>query len=86
MRYTKRATIGTVQSRGHGIALPYLLIMLTTLTAFASLGVDWAHVVVVKNELRASADSAARGSGVATGQREVGDGFSSAGDGVVEPG
>src|SRR4051812_33980954 len=46
--------------RRPGVAVAYFLIVLTAMVSVASLGVDWARVTVVKSELRATADAAAR--------------------------
>jgi hypothetical protein len=43
-----------------GTVLVYSIIMLTALTGFSSLGVDWGRVQLVKNQLRTAVDAAAR--------------------------
>lgn len=43
-----------------GAVLFYTLVLLTVLTGFSSLAVDWGRVQLVKNELRTAADAAAR--------------------------
>jgi len=47
-------------ARSRGTSLVYLIVMMTALTAFASLGVDLGRVQLAKTELERAADSAAR--------------------------
>ncbi len=62
------------RKRRSGIALVYGVILMTLLSGFVSLGVDYGHVQLVKTELQQAAESAARaavsqfGSGIATVQ------------------
>lgn len=60
-------------NRKRGSALVYLMIVLTALTGFCSLAVDWGRVQVVKAELQLAADAAARYSvtGLTTGVSET---------------
>src|SRR3954470_1608700 len=47
-------------NRRTGAVLIYTTIMMTAFVAMVSLGVEWGHVQVVKTELQATADAAAR--------------------------
>src|SRR5687767_648315 len=47
-------------SRVRGSTLPWITVVLAVGLAFASLAVDWAHVLVVRTELRRTVDAAAR--------------------------
>jgi Flp pilus assembly protein TadG len=52
------------RGRRRGVAVVYLAILGTVLCGFVSLGVDWAHIQLVKTELQAAADAAARAASV----------------------
>lgn len=49
-----------MRSRAAGMTAVYAIIMLTALCGFASLGVDWGRVQMVKTQLQRAADAAAR--------------------------
>src|SRR5262245_49834078 len=48
------------RGRARGISLIYMLVYMTVLIAFCSLGVDLGRVQLAKTELRQAADAAAR--------------------------
>src|SRR3954465_5369514 len=48
------------RQRSRGVALIYMISLLTVLCAISSLAVDWARVQVARGELQAAADAAAR--------------------------
>ena len=52
--------IQTNRRRRTGVALIYVMVMMTALIAFASLGTDYARVQLAKTELQRAADAAAR--------------------------
>src|SRR4051794_19052831 len=55
-----RTTSQNHRSRRRGVALIYVMVMMTVLIAFASLGADYARVQLAKTELQRAADAAAR--------------------------
>jgi Flp pilus assembly protein TadG len=56
---------GSSRARRRGVALIYVLVVMTAMAALASLGVDYARVALVRTEMRSAADSAARAGAVA---------------------
>src|SRR5580704_12512601 len=47
-------------SRRHGIAIIYIIVVLIVMLGFCSFAVDWGRVQTAKTELRRAADAAAR--------------------------
>src|SRR4051812_27215749 len=60
------------RARSKGVAAVYLLVLLTGLLAVASLGVDYAHVQLVKAELERAADAGARSGALAVATNRAG--------------
>src|SRR3954464_3731204 len=56
--YDKKRTLQP--SRRRGMSLIYMAVAVPVLAGFCSLAVDWARVQLVKSELQAAADAAAR--------------------------
>src|SRR3954468_4218337 len=63
---------GGRRARSKGVAAVYLLVLLAGLLAVASLGVDYAHVQLVKAELERAADAGARSGALAMATNRAG--------------